>query len=175
MRRGRVLDVVFLVGVVLKGLDGLVELIAAVPLLLLTHGQLAVVARVVTAPELEEDPHDLISHLILHSAAATTSGTLLFAAVYLIVHGVVKVAVVVALILGARRIYPWAIGVLTAFALFQVAEMIVRPSFGIAALTLLDVVVIALTWREWRQRRTFRQTLRAALLGARRRSRPASG
>lgn len=158
-RRALVLDVLFVIGVVLKGLDGLAELLSGAPLLFLTPGQLAATARAITAGELQEDPHDLIAHLILHSAAAATSGTVRFAAAYLIVHGAVKIAVVIGLVLGARRMYPWAIAVLVAFVVFQVAEIVVHPSAGLVALTALDLVVIMLTWREWRQRRTFRETL----------------
>jgi uncharacterized membrane protein len=166
-RRGLVLDVVFLVGVVLKGLDGLAELAAGIPLVFLSHGQLASLAVDVTADELREDPNDLIAHLILHGVASTTSGTLLFLAAYLVVHGVVKTAVVVALVIGARRIYPWAIAVLIAFTAFQLGDLVIHPSIGVAALTALDVVVIALTWREWRSGRTFRETTAGVLRAVR--------
>ena len=158
-RRGHLLDLAFLVGLVLKGVDGVAELIAGIPLLFLSHGQISSIAKALTAEELREDPHDLVANLVLHGAATITSGTALFAALYLIVHGVVKVAIVVALVIGAHRIYPWAIAALIGFVVFQIVEMIAHPSVGVALLTVLDVVIIGLTWREWRQRRTFRQTL----------------
>jgi uncharacterized membrane protein len=157
--RDHVLDLVFLIGVALKGLDGLAELVVGVPLAFVTHGQLTAIALAVTAQELSEDPNDRVAHLILHGAAASTPGSILFAALYLIVHGVVKLAIVLALIFGAHRIYPWAIAVLSGFAVFQIVELVLHPSVSLVLLTLLDVVIIVLTWREWRQRRTLRQTL----------------
>ncbi|MFD1721280.1 DUF2127 domain-containing protein [Amnibacterium endophyticum] len=156
-RHDRVLDVVFLVGVVLKGLDGLFELVAGVPLLFIGPQRLDALAQSFTAEELQEDPHDLVAHLVLHGAAAATSGGLLFAAVYLLVHGVVKLAVVAALIAGAHRVQPWAIGVLIAFVVFQLVEMTMHFSIGLVLITLLDLVVIVLAWREYRKRRTFRE------------------
>ncbi|MGO4250379.1 hypothetical protein AB4Y87_24565 [Paenarthrobacter sp. RAF54_2] len=40
-----------------------------------------------------------------------------FVAAYLLVHGIVKLAIVVALLIGSRRVYPWAIAALIAFPL----------------------------------------------------------
>ncbi|MBW4042578.1 MAG: DUF2127 domain-containing protein [Acidobacteria bacterium] len=172
--RGHLLDLAFLVGLILKGVDGLVELLAGIPLAFFTHGQIGSLARAITAEELREDPHDLIANLVLHGAAAITSGTALFAAIYLIVHGVVKLAIVISLVVGAHRIYPWAIAALIGFVVFQLVELVSRPSVGVALLTVLDVVIIGLTWREWRQRRTFRETLDSTVAWVRRRSPTAS-
>jgi uncharacterized membrane protein len=157
--RDHVLDLVFLIGIAVKGLDALGELLLGIPLLFFSHAQLAAAAHAVTAEELSEDPHDLVAHLLLRSTAHAGHGTLLFVAVYLIVHGVVKLAIIAALIWGAERIYPWAIAALVAFTVFQVIEFVLHPSVSVVLLTVLDVVIIALTWREWRQHRSLRETL----------------
>ena len=157
--RDHVLDLLFLVGLLVKGLDGLAELVVGLPLLVLTRGQLTGLAEAVTAHELAEDPHDLLAHLLLHGVAAASAGSLLLAGVYLIVHGVVKLAIVLALVLGKRRVYPWAIAALGVFTLLQLVELVLQPTVTVALLTVLDVVIIALTWREWRHGRTLRETL----------------
>ena len=158
-RRDHVLDLAFLIGIGVKGLDALSELLLGVPLLFFSHAQLDSLARSVTAEELTEDPHDLVANLLLRSTAHVGHGTLLFVAVYLIVHGVVKLAIIAALIWGAERIYPWAIAALAAFTVFQLVEFVLHPSVSVALLTVLDIVIIALTWREWRQHRSLRETL----------------
>ena len=163
LRRDHVLDLVFLVGVALKGLDGLGELLLGIPLAFLSRAQVDSLAHSFTAEELSEDPQDLVANLLLHSTAHVAHGTLLFVALYLIVHGAVKVAIVLALIFGAERVYPWAIAVLGLFTVFQAVEFVLHPSVSVALLTLLDVVVIALTWREWRQRRSLRETFASTL------------
>jgi uncharacterized membrane protein len=145
------LDLAFLIGLALKGLDGLSELLFGIPLLFLSQGKVSALAHSLTAGELSEDPHDLVANLILHGASHLTSGSTFFIAAYLVVHGLVKVALVVALIIGARRVYPWAIAVLIAFTVFQAYELVAHPSVGIVLLTVLDIVIVVLTWREWRQ------------------------
>jgi uncharacterized membrane protein len=161
--RDHVLDLVFLVGLLVKGLDGLAELVVGVPLLLLTRGQLTGIAQAVTAQELSEDPHDLVANLVLHGVATASPGGLLLGGLYLIVHGVVKLAIVLALVFGKRRIYPWAIAALGAFTVFQLVELVLQPTVTVALLTVLDVVIVVLTWREWRHGRTLRETLRTTV------------
>ena len=161
--KDRILDLVFLLGVLFKGLDGLVELVGGVLLLFVTPAKLQHVAHTATSGELAEDPHDLIANLIVHGAAHLQRGSLVFAAVYLLVHGVVKLAIVVALLVGSRRIYPWAMAALGAFLIFQVYELVTKPSIGVAVLTVFDAVIIWLTWREWRRGRELRTTWRGTV------------
>ena len=158
--RNRVLDLVFLVGVALKGLDGLLELLGGIVLLLTGPDRLAREVAAITAHELGEDPHDLVAGLLVHGVQRLDPHTTAVLAVYLLVHGVVKVGIVVALLLGSRRVYPWAIGALSLFLIYQVSQMILAPGVLVAVLTALDALIIVLTWREWREGRTLRSTAR---------------
>jgi uncharacterized membrane protein len=158
-RRDHILDVVFLVGVFFKGLDGLVELIGGVLLLFLSPSGLTSLAHGLTAGELLEDPHDIIANLLLKGAHQLGGQGAFLIALFLLIHGVVKLAIVISLIVGATKIYPWAIGALGILAVVQIVDFIVKPSVGVALLTILDFVVIALTWREWRQHRGLKETL----------------
>lgn len=161
--RDRILDLIFLVGVVVKGVDGLVELVGGAILLFVTPDRLLGLTHAVFAGELAEDPDDPIANAVLRSVAHLDAGTTTFLAAYLLVHGVVKLAVVVALLIGSRRVYPWALVVLFGFLAFQLYELFTAPTVGIAVLTVLDALIIWLTWREWRHGRTLHQTWRATL------------
>lgn len=161
--RERILDLVFLLGVLFKGLDGLVEVVAGAVLLFTTPAKLLHAAHAVTSAELAEDPHDLIANLIVHGAAHLQHGSIVFAAIYLLVHGVVKLAIVAALLVGSRRVYPWAMAALGAFLIFQLYELVTAPTVGIAILTVFDAVIIWLTWREWRRDRELRTTWRGTV------------
>lgn len=155
------MDLVFLVGVFLKGLDGLVELIGGTVLLVLPPQQLLLTAHAITAKELAEDPDDLLANLLLHGAAHLHGQSVTFLSLYMLLHGVVKLAIVVALVVGSRRVYPWAIAALLLFLGYQIYEIVVAPSPFIIALTVLDAAIVVLTWREWRNHRTLRDSLRS--------------
>jgi uncharacterized membrane protein len=69
----------------------------------------------------------------------------------------VKVVLVVALLRNKLWAYPWMIAVLVCFVAFQVYEFASSPSYGLAFLTVFDLVVISLTWREYRRQRQHRR------------------
>jgi len=76
-------------------------------------------------------------------------------------HGVIKAVLVYALLKDKLWAFPWAIGVFTAFGIYQIYRYVVQPSGWLIALTILDVIVIALTWLEW-QRVTQQRSLERA-------------
>lgn len=170
--RDRILDLIFLIGVVFKGIDGVAELISGAALLIVTPTELVHAARLLTLEELSEDPRDILANLLLHEVAHLDSGTTTFLSLYLLLHGIVKLAIVAALLFGSRRIYPWAIAALGAFLVFQIYEMIAHPGLGVALLTVFDAFIIWLTWREWRHGRTLHETWHGTLRWLRR---PAAG
>jgi uncharacterized membrane protein len=147
------LDRAFVVGIVGKGLNGVVELIGGLLLLFLTPAQIQHVAVSWTHGELSEDPHDVIATYLLHTANGLTGPAVLFGAIYMLLHGTVKVVLVTALLLNKLWAYPWMIGVLLVFIGYQLYRIVLDPTAGLIGLTVFDVVIVALTWREYRQQR----------------------
>jgi uncharacterized membrane protein len=149
------LDGVFAVGIIAKGLNGLTELVGGLLLLFVTPGGIHHLAAAITQGELSEDPHDVIARYILHTANGLTGSAVLFGAIYLLVHGAVKVVLVIALLLNKLWAYPCLIVVLLIFIGYQLYRIALDPSPGLIALTIFDTLIVALTWREYRrQRRT---------------------
>jgi uncharacterized membrane protein len=145
------LDQTFEVGIVLKGLDGVLEVIGG---LLLVVASPATIDRVVTSltqHELSEDPHDFLATHLLKTAHGLTGSALFFGAVYLLIHGLVKAILVAALLKNQRWAYPWMIGFLGLFIVYQVYRLSFQPSVGLAALTIFDAVIAWLTYREYRK------------------------
>ena len=147
------LDRVFAVGIVAKGLDGAVELVGGVLLLLVTPARIQQLAASWTHAELSEDPHDLIANHLLHTADGLTGSAVLLGALYLLAHGLVKVVLVVALLLNRLWAYPWMIVVLLLFVAYQLYRIVLDPTAGLVWLTSFDVAVVALTWREHHEQR----------------------
>ena len=58
----------------------------------------------------------MVATYLLHTTNGLTGHAVLFAAIYLVVHGLVKVVLVVALLLNKLCAYPWMIVVLLLFA-----------------------------------------------------------
>lgn len=156
--RSHLLDLAFLLGLLLKGLDGAIELVGGAILLWLSPDRLVALTQQAVAGELSEDPQDLIANVLLHGVGHLDTASIGFIGAYLLVHGVVKLAIIFALLVGSLRVYPWAIAALVAFLAFQGYELVLHPSPGVALLVILDAVIVWLAWREWRQRKTLRET-----------------
>jgi uncharacterized membrane protein len=150
------LDRVFEIGIIGKGLNGAVELLGGLLLLFVTPNRIRHLAVSLTRVELSEDPNDFIATHLLHTTNGLTGNAVLFGAVYLLAHGAVKVALVVALLLNKLWAYPWMIVVLLVFIGYQLYRISLDPTAGLIALTLFDVVIVVLTWREFRQQRRIR-------------------
>jgi len=152
------LDRTFKISVALKGLDGVLETIGGVILLFVRPATIDHIARWVTQHELSQDPHDFLARHLLHSTAHLTHGTTLFAAFYLLSHGVAKVVLVVAVLRNELWAYPGLIVLLLLFIIYQLYRLIfVKPTIGITLLTLFDAFVVWLTWREYQAKHVRRQ------------------
>ena len=151
------LDKTFKIGLVLKGLDGILEVIGGIVLLFLSPQAIQHIARTLTAHELSQDSHDLIARYLLHTTAHLTTSTTLFGAIYLLSHGAAKIVLVVLVLREKLWAYPWLIVLLLAFIAYQLYRLIaVHFSVGLTALTIFDAVLVWLTWREYQAKRAAR-------------------
>ena len=139
------LHVAFEIGVILKGLNGLVELIGGTLLLVFPPSAIQRFVVGLTNNELSRDPNDFIATHLRAAAEHLSVGAKVFAAIYLLSHGVIKAVLVYALIKDKLWAFPWAIGVFTAFGVYQIYRYFVEPSGWLIALTVLDAIVIGLT------------------------------
>jgi len=148
------LDKTFKIGLVLKGLDGVLEVIGGLLLLFVSPNSIQHLVRALTAHELSEDPHDLVARYLLHTTAHLSHGTTLFGAIYLLSHGLSKIVLVALVLRDKLWAYPWLIALLLAFIAYQLYQITaVHFSAGLAALTVFDAFLVWLTWREYRAKR----------------------
>jgi uncharacterized membrane protein len=147
-------DDTFKVSVTLKGIDGALEIVGGAVLLFVRPATLDHVARSLTQHELSQDPHDFIARHILNSAGHLTHGGTLFAAIYLLSHGIAKVVLVIELLRDRLWAYPAMIALLGAFIVYQLYRLAYRLTVGLLFLTVFDAFVIWLTWREYQSKRS---------------------
>ena len=147
--RVNLLHRIFALGIWVKGLDGLLEMVGGLLLLLASNRTLNQLVVSLTQHELVEDPHDWIATTARATVAHMSANTQIFASVYLIAHGLTKIVLVSALLRGKRWAYPAAIGFLSLFIAYQIYRLSYQYTLGLALLTLFDLVIVGLTWREY--------------------------
>jgi uncharacterized membrane protein len=156
------LDTTFKIGLVLKGLDGILEVVGGILLLFLSPHAIQHLARMLTAHELSEDPHDLIARYLLHTTAHLNTAITIFGAIYLLSHGIAKIVLVALVLRDKLWAYPWLIVLLLAFIGYQLYRItLVHFSIGLTLLTIFDAFLVWLTWREYRAKRDMRHPVMA--------------
>lgn len=143
------LDRFYELGITIKFLDGLFELIGGCLILGLSSGTILSIAHALTHDELAQDPHDFIATHILHAGTSLAHGHAGFASAFLIIHGGVKVGLVICLWLNKLWAYPLGLIVLGLLLIYQLYRLAVGPTFGMVFLSVLDAIIIWLIWREW--------------------------
>jgi len=126
----------FDIGVILKGVNGVLETVGGFALLFLNPAYVGAVLNFFANQEF----------------ISLTARAQFFGALYLITHGVVKIVLVAGLLRNRLWAYPAAIAVFTLFGLYQAYYLLQEYSLWLLALTVLDVIVILLTWHEWNYR-----------------------
>lgn len=149
--RDTALHVVFWTGIIFKGIDGVLETIGGVALLVVSTQFIRHFVHVFFREELFEDPHDLVANYVIGVADRLDVDMKTFAAVYLLVHGVIKVGLVGAIWRRRLWAYPLAGAVFFLFIVYQVARYVFTHSLVLILLTVVDIVVIALLPHEYRR------------------------
>lgn len=151
--KDRVIHVLFDISVVSKGIDGLLEMVGGTVLLLVSPTKIHSILRVLTLHELSEDPHDMVAKYLLNATQHLSRSSRDFAAMYLLWHGVVKVALVTGLLLKRPWAYPGAMVAFLLFLAYQLYRYSHTHAPGLLVLSVVDVLVIALTWLEYKRLR----------------------
>lgn len=124
------LDRTYEAGIVIKAIDGFFQLLTGLLLILLTPAAF----------------HTLMVHLGHGSFSVDNKLT---AALFFLSHGFVKLFLAVCLLLNKMWAYPTALIALGLFACYQGYQLIRNPHIVLLIVTLLNVGIMYLIYREW--------------------------
>ncbi len=139
---------VFIISLILKGFNSLLELLGA--FIFLFTGSVTAFLSFLIRGELIEDPNDfLATHLQNLLPYFSTHGQL-YASFYLFSHGIIKIILVICLLRNKLWAYPATIVALSLFIIYQLYRLSYGFSFILILLTLFDILIIILTWHEYK-------------------------
>jgi uncharacterized membrane protein len=144
--------IAYVVTVAVKGFDGGLETLAGLVIWITGPQRLYRWVVRITAPELYDGDHVRAVQAIRHGAEhlAITGGH--FVVFYLLVHGVLKLALATVLLRGGRRwIYPVGTLILTGFIVFMSYRLSQQWSNWLLGFALFDALTLALVLNEWRK------------------------
>lgn len=133
---------IFKTSLFLKGANSFLEIIVGILLFLIK-------------PELTESlingSKDFLESFLVDLPLGLSAETRIFWAVYLLSHGIIKLGLIIGLWKKKLWTYIVAETVFALFAIYQVYRFVFTHSVYLILLTILDVIIITLTWLEYKQ------------------------
>jgi len=151
----------FKVAVTIKGIDGGIQLLGALLLIMVPPTVIGGLANTIVTRDLVGDPNGNIARHLETAAAHFTGGSnRWFAISYLLLHAVIKLGLVVALLRKVLPAFPIGMVVLAAFVVYEVWRATRTGSIALPVFAAIDVVIIVLIGREYLQLRRERSAQR---------------
>ena len=150
-RENNIIHKSFEVGILLKGIDGILEVIGGILLVFLNPIRLNKLIILLTQHELSEDPQDIISSFMIKLSSNFSVSTQYFGVFYLISHGIVKFILVILLWKKKIWAYPLTVVSLILFIIYQIYRYTIDHSMSLIILTIFDIIMIILTFVEYKR------------------------
>jgi len=139
---------VFEVGIILKGANAALEIVLGT--ILLFTMRIGEVILALIENYLIDDPNDFLATHFTQLAHYLQPQVQLYGALYLLSHGIVKIALVWGLLRNKLWAYPASLAVLALFILYQLIKIVQTHSIALILLTIFDFVIVWLIWHEYR-------------------------
>ena len=148
----RLAHLAYVVTIAIKGFDGGLETLAGLVIWITGPQRLYRWVVRVTAPELYDGDHPRAVEWIRQGAEHLAVTGAHFVVFYLLVHGVLKLALALVLLRGGGRwVYPVGTAILVGFVVFMAHRLTQEWSNWLLAFALFDAFTLALVLYEWRK------------------------
>lgn len=151
-KSNRGLHQLFELAIFVKGVDGALETLGGLLILFVPLHSLDTVVRWLVAHELSES-RDWLAGAAKHLLSSLSLDTKLFASIYLMGHGLVKIFLVYALWREKLWAFPAALSFIALFVVYQLYRFTHTHSTALLIFALLDVCVAWFIWREYLARK----------------------
>jgi uncharacterized membrane protein len=144
-------------GIIIKAIDSVGETILGFLFLFLNAATMNKIVGAIFGDEIDEAPLKAIWSFALHSFAQASNNSQTFLAFLFIGHGLLKIILVAGLVKNKLWVFPVAAIAFTGFALYEIYQLFHTPSLLLDALTILDIIFIALIIHEYRYQKKYPQ------------------
>ena len=136
----------------LKAVNGGLEVLVAFLVLVVPPSLILKLVEFATSGEVGQDPSDFIATTIRDAAHTFAIHTHYLLALYLVLHGGIKVLLVIGIFAGKRIAYPLFMAALVLFGAYEAYRGFVRHETLLQILAVFDLLVLVLTVHEYRRR-----------------------
>jgi len=141
----------FRISIFIKGLNSVLEIISGFLLFFVKPYPINNFFRFLFQHELIEDPNDFLGNFLINLFSNLSAETQLFGAIYLLSHGLIKAGLIIGLWKEKLWTYLLAEAVFVFLIIYQIYRFTYTHSVFLLALTLLDIIIVILTWIEYKK------------------------
>lgn len=142
----------FDLALLLKAVDGGFEILVALLVLAVPPSLVLTMTAFITGGELTQDPGDPIASALNSAAHSFAIHTHYLLALYLALHGIVKILLVIGIFAGKKLAYPLFMTALVIFGAYEAYRGFVRHETLLQVLAIFDFSLLILTAYEYRRR-----------------------
>ncbi|MEI8337649.1 MAG: DUF2127 domain-containing protein [bacterium] len=139
----------FELSILLKAINAVIEIILGLIIFFITQDFIHDVITFFTSKELIEDPTDLFANYFFVSGNNFAATSHIFIIIYLLVHGVIKLILMLSLFKNKLWAYPLSIIFFSLFIFYQIYRFTYTHSLWLILFTIFDILVVWLVWHEY--------------------------
>ena len=154
LSKENIIDIGFYGGLFIKAVNALIEFVGGILMITLNHERLNRLIKIVALPELREDPKDFLMNYLITIGRNLSIGSQHSIAVYMLLHGTIKLAVI--WLLWKKKIWAYlpAVAVFVLFMIYEIYSYMHSNSVLMLLIIIIDAAIIAMIILEYRHLKT---------------------
>lgn len=154
LNKDTIINIGFYGGLTIKAVDALIEFIGGFLLMILSHDWLNRLIQIVALPELREDPKDIVMNYFITLGQNFSISSQHSVAIYMLLHGTTKLAVIWLLLKKKLWAYPLSVVVFELFIVYEIYSYIHSLSVLLLLLIIIDIGMIVMIILEYKRLKT---------------------
>ena len=147
----KVSDNLFKAGLIVKGVNGVLEIIGGILLLFINQTSIGGFVKLIFHHELLQDPNDFVGNFLLNLSSNLSVGIQYFFAIYFLINGVVKIGLIYGL--WRKKLWTYVVAeiIFSVLLIYEVYKFASNHSIYLLFLIFLDVIVVILIWLKYKE------------------------
>ncbi|MGB5823927.1 MAG: DUF2127 domain-containing protein [Proteocatella sp.] len=150
MSKSSIINIGFYGGLVIKAINGFIEFVGGILMLILSHEGLNSIIRLITLPELTEDPDDAIMNYLVTLGQNFSINSQHSVAFYMLFHGATKLIVIWLLLKKKLWAYPLAVVIFGFFIAYEIYSYMHSHSVFVLSIIVIDIAIVAMIALEYK-------------------------
>jgi uncharacterized membrane protein len=151
LNKDTIINIAFYGGMLFKAVNALIEFLGGIVMIALNHESINSIIELIALPELRQDPNDVLMNYLITLGQNLSIGSQHSIAVYMLLHGSIKMAAIY--LLWNKKIWAYkpAAAVFALFVAYEAYSFAHSKSLLMLLIIIIDAAIIALIILEYKR------------------------